>query len=100
MKPPGGGQGRQAADAAKELSAASQAADQGQLASESILLQGQPVLGTASQGQASSSSRETKQPREDAAAPSTASLQAGGVQPLLPGAAAPTGARSQLGPGE
>eukprot|EP00969_Alexandrium_andersonii_P097729 4314683-Alexandrium_andersonii.AAC.1 len=51
---PGGGQGRQAADAAKEFSAASQAAEQGQLAPESTLLQGQPVLGAANHGQASS----------------------------------------------
>eukprot|EP00969_Alexandrium_andersonii_P172386 7620493-Alexandrium_andersonii.AAC.1 len=40
---PDGDQSRQAADAARELSAASQAAGQSQLASESILLQGRPV---------------------------------------------------------
>eukprot|EP00969_Alexandrium_andersonii_P328027 14495111-Alexandrium_andersonii.AAC.1 len=40
---PDGNQSRQMADAAKELSAASQAAGQSQLVSESILLQGRPV---------------------------------------------------------
>eukprot|EP00969_Alexandrium_andersonii_P028337 1237621-Alexandrium_andersonii.AAC.1 len=75
-----------------------QAAVQSQAVSESVLLQGQPMVDSTAQTRT-----------EQAAAPATAAqppvegsptVAQQGAQAQAAGAAAPVGARSQLGPGE
>eukprot|EP00969_Alexandrium_andersonii_P179553 7937351-Alexandrium_andersonii.AAC.1 len=78
----------------RALAATSAAAGQGQQVTESILLQGQPVIAepqTVATGAARSSPAEVTV---------AATPQAGPRVVLQPGVLAPTGARSQLGPGE
>eukprot|EP00969_Alexandrium_andersonii_P316248 13971335-Alexandrium_andersonii.AAC.1 len=62
---PDGEKSRQAADAARALSEAAQAAAQSQVASESILLQGQPVVDATGQRQDSASSAAPTQQQPD-----------------------------------
>eukprot|EP00969_Alexandrium_andersonii_P111106 4904270-Alexandrium_andersonii.AAC.1 len=93
MKPPGrDAHDRQAADAARALAVTSAAASQGQQATESILLQGQPLT---AEPQTAPSSAASTSPAE---AQGAATLQTGPQVVLQPGTPAPTGARSQLGP--
>eukprot|EP00969_Alexandrium_andersonii_P041804 1833034-Alexandrium_andersonii.AAC.1 len=89
---------REAAGAARALALAAQAAAQGQVVSESILPQGQPMVDSTA-----------KTRTEQAAAPLAAAqplvegsptVAQQGAQAQVAGAAAPVGARSRLGPGE